>query len=151
MKKFKYFVLCFFMIFFMTGCFNKKSISSNEFKSIMSEKGFDVQDATKQFSDYDYVKRTYIALNDDFQIEFYELSDEEKAKGFYETNKSIFESSKESGYSQFNNSVGNHSKYTLKTGGKYKVVSRIDNTVIYLNVLEEYKDEIKDILKDLGY
>lgn len=151
MKKFKYLVLCFFMIFFMTGCFNKKSISSNEFKSIMNDKGFDVQDATSQFSNYNYVNRAYIALNKDYQIEFYELSDEEKAKSFYETNKTIFEDSKENGYSQFNNSVGNHSKYTLKTGGKYKVVSRIDNTVVYLNVLEEYKDEIKDILNDLGY
>lgn len=151
MKKFKYFILCFFMIFLITGCINKKSISSNEFKNIMKEKGYSIYDATSQFSDYDYVLKAYLALKSDHQIEFYELSDIDNAKSFYKRNKSIFEDSKEDIYSQYNNSIGNHSKYTLKTGGKYKVVSRIDNTVIYLNVDEKYKDSVKDILEYLGY
>ena len=34
--------------------------------------------------------------------------------------------------------------------GKYMVVSRIDNTVIYVNVNDNYKDTVKDILKELG-
>lgn len=139
------------MIFFITGCINKKSISSNEFKNIMKEKGYSIYDATSQFSDYDYVLKAYLALKSDHQIEFYELSDNDNAKSFYKRNKSIFEDSKEDIYSQYNSSIGNHSKYTLKTGGKYKVVSRIDNTVIYLNVDEKHKDSVKDILEYLGY
>ena len=31
------------------------------------------------------------------------------------------------------------------------VVSRIDNTVIYVNVDNNYKDTVKDILDELGY
>ena len=31
------------------------------------------------------------------------------------------------------------------------VVSRIDNTVIYVNVDDNYKDTVKDILDELGY
>ena len=31
------------------------------------------------------------------------------------------------------------------------VVSRIENTVIYLNVADEYKDTVKNILEELGY
>lgn len=154
MKKFGNLIACITMIvtaILMTGCGNKEAISSSEFKSIMGSKGYDVQDATSQFSAYDYVKQVYIALNDEYQIEFYELSDEDKAVSFFETNKTIFEDSKSSTSSQVSTSIGNHSKYALSSDESYKVVSRIDNTVIYLNVDEEYKDEVKDLLEDLGY
>ena len=151
MKKIRSLIVFVSAVFLLTCCMNKESISPSEFKSTMESLDYEVHDATNQFSNYDYVKQVYIALNDDYQIEFYELSDEEKAEGFYKTNKSIFEGEKESGYSQFNSSMGNYSKYTLKTGGKYKVVSRIDNTVIYLNIDEEYKDKVKGILEELGY
>lgn len=45
----------------------------------------------------------------------------------------------------------NFQKYTLSTESKYKVISRIDNTVIYLNVDDNYKEEVKNVLKELGY
>ena len=45
----------------------------------------------------------------------------------------------------------NYSKYTLSSDGKYMIVSRINNTVVYLDVDSSYKDEIKTILNELGY
>ena len=45
----------------------------------------------------------------------------------------------------------NYSKYTLLSSGKYMVVSRINNTVIYVNADANYKDNIKNILDELGY
>ena len=47
--------------------------------------------------------------------------------------------------------MGNNSKYTLKTKDEYKVVSRIEDTVIYADVDEKYEDEVKEILKEMGY
>jgi len=47
--------------------------------------------------------------------------------------------------------MGNNSKYTLKTNGEYKVVSRIEDTVIYVDVDEKYEDDVKEILKEIGY
>lgn len=143
--------LCFTILFMVTGCGNKNAITSDDFKNKMEAKEFTVQDATNQFSNYDYIKQVYIALNDDYQIEFYEMADNDNAVSFYENNKKIFEDSKSSGYAETNISMGNNSKYTLKTNGKYKVVSRIDNTVIYLNVDDSNQSTIKDLLKDLGY
>lgn len=131
----------------------KVAINTEEFKSIMENKGFDISDATEQFSSYDYVEKVDIAIAEDksYQIEFYTLSDTSTANYFYNTNKTIFETSKDGASSNSSKELKNYAKYTLTSGGKYKVVSRIDNTVIYVNVKEEYKDSVKSILKELGY
>lgn len=132
---------------------NKEPITISEFKEMMEDKDFEIVDAKEQFEDYDYVKKVYIALEEDYdyQIEFYKLDDEENAEYFYNINKKIFENSKTSPSKETNVSMGNNSKYTLTTADEYKVVSRIENTVIYADVDEKYEDEVKEILKDMGY
>lgn len=133
---------------------NKEPMTVSEFKDIMEDKDFEIIDAIDQVDDYDNnIKKAYIALEEDYayQIEFYRLDEEEDAIYFYNTNKEIFENSKSSSSAETSVSMGNNSKYTLTSGDKYKVVSRIENTVIYLDVDEEYKDEIKEILKEIGY
>ena len=131
----------------------KISITASDFKNSMEQKGYAITDANSQFSQYDYVKQVYIASSNDysFQIEFYELSDENYAMNFYNNNKSKFETSKGNASAETSASLKNYSKYTLSSNGKYMVVSRIDNTVIYVNVNDNYKDTVKDILKELGY
>lgn len=156
MKKFKNvisLIVCFIAVLTVTGCKDKKSITADEFKNTMESNDYIVQEATDQFSEYDYVKKVYIALSSDssYQIEFYQLSDEDYATSFYNNNKSIFEKSKSSKNSETSVSMSNYSKYTLQTNGKYKVISRIGNTAIYLNVDTEYKADVKSILKELGY
>ena len=63
----------------------------------------------------------------------------------------FFEKQKENTLAETNVNGKNYSKYTLSTGNKYKVLSRIDNTVIYLDVDNSYKEEVKNILGELGY
>lgn len=148
-------VLLFTFIILLTGCFSKKALSSDDFKTKMEEKGFTVQDATYQLSSYSYINKVYLAIssNSTYQIEFYDLATEDDAINFFNNNKSLFEKSKsnDSGDSETNLNLKNYTKYVLISGGRYKVVSRINNTVIYLNVEETNKDEVKQILKDLGY
>ena len=132
---------------------NKEPISFSAFKDKMEYKDFEILDTLDQFEDYEYIKKACTALEEDYeyQIEFYKLDEEDDAISFYNTKKEILENSKSSPSSKTDKSMGNNSKYTLLTGGKYKVVSRIENTVIYADVDEKYKDDIKEILKDLGY
>lgn len=156
MRKVKCFmmgVLCFVVLFTLTGCGNKTSITSDDFKNKMESNGYTVQDATNQMASYDYIKKVYIAISNDstYQIEFYELSDSDYATSFFNNNKSIFEDSKSSVSTETSVNLGNHNKYSLTANDKFKVVSRIDNTVIYLDVDENYKSSVKDILDDLGY
>ena len=47
--------------------------------------------------------------------------------------------------------MGNTSRYTLKANSKYKVISRIENTFIFINAPQEKSEEIDKILKELNY
>ena len=131
----------------------KKSITASDFYNIMKDKGYIVSNANEQFSEYNYIKQVYLAADKDYkyQIEFYEISDNTNAVNFYENNKLIFESSKGDSSSYTDVSFKNYSKYTLSTDGKYKVLSRVNNTVIYLDVKNEYKNDVNKIIKELGY
>lgn len=131
----------------------KISITASSFYTTMSQKGYTVQDANNQFLEYDYIKQVYIAANKDYsyKIEFYELLDDSYATSFYNNNKSIFEASKGNVSAETSVGLKNYSKYTLSSNGKYMVVSRIDNTVIYVKVDDSYKDTVKAILDELGY
>ena len=132
---------------------NKEPMMVNEFKQKMEELDYEVYDVTSQFASYDYVEKVYVAIkgNHKYQIEFYKIANEEKAIYAYNINKSNFEAYKISKYLETNVDFGNHSKYTITTDDKYKVVSRIGNTFIYLDVDKEYKEEVIKVLKDLGY
>jgi len=143
----------FAILFSITGCEDKKSITVLEFQEKAQEKGYIVQDVKSQFANIDYILNAYIAGKSDYtyQIEFYELDTVENAIEFYQNNKKIFEDSKASTSSSSSVSLKNYSKYSLTTDGKYKVISRIDNTVIYLNVEQQYKNEVKDFLDSIGY
>lgn len=113
-------LMCFVVLFTLTGCGNKTAITSDDFKSKMESSGYTVQEATNQMSDYDYIKQVYIAISSDstYQIEFYELSDNDYASSFFNNNKKTFEDSKSSGSTETSVSVGNNEKYTLTTNGK---------------------------------
>ena len=132
---------------------NKEPMTAKEFTDIMEDKGFQIVDVKQQFSNYDYIEKAYVALEEDgdYQIEFYKLAEEEDAIYFYNLNKDKFESTKTSISTELTKSIGNNSKYVLTSDGKYKVISRIEDTAIYLDVDEKYKDKIKQILKELGY
>lgn len=105
--------LCGFIILSLTGCGNKQAITSSDFKSKMQNKGFDVQEATDQFVNYEYIKQVYIAVNNrsNHQIEFYEKLDTIGAESFYETNKEVLKNEKGSSSVYSLVTLGNHSKF----------------------------------------
>ncbi len=131
----------------------KTSITASSFYTTMSQKGYIVQDASSQYANYDYVKQVYIATSEDYsyQIKFYELLNDSYAISFYNNIKPIFGSSKGNAPVATNVALNNYSKYTLPLNGKYMVISRINNTIIYVDVDDNYKDTVKSILDELGY
>lgn len=131
----------------------KDPITVEEFKSTMKSKGYEILNVEEQFDEYNYIKDAYIAMSSDeeYQIEFYKISDVENATMFYNYNKSIFESSKSASSMQTNNDMKNYSKYTLQSNDKYMVISRIEDTVVYVKVDSKYKEKIKDVLDEIGY
>ena len=77
--------------------------------------------------------------------------DLENALAFYNLNKSIF-TAEETKYSVSTNiDKERKNKYTLTTDDKYKVIFRIDSTVLYVDAPKESKNDVKKIIKKLGY
>ena len=140
-------------MFCAAGCGAKTSITADEFKSLMEAKGNTVGDSSDYFSDDDSMTHVYVALigNGSYQIDFYETDSPAAAERLFADNKSLFEKYAGKGSSHTSASAANYDSYKLTVGGYYKVLSRIDNTLLYVNAREEYKDEINSILDELGY
>jgi hypothetical protein len=136
----------------LSGCgASKAKLEPEQFKSRMENEGFEIKDASKEMN-YDYIIKIYVAKKTNYNIEYYNIIDEDYAAIFYQNNVEFIN----------NNIVGddtlvfeengsNYSKYTVVYDGRYKLVSRIDNTVIFLNVSDRYKDDIDNLIGKLGY
>lgn len=140
------------LVVFNTLNKEKTPISASTFNTIMESKGYGMTDTTSQFAQYsNYMSESYVAQKTGYQIEFYELTSEENAISMYNTNKTKFESQKSNASASATASMNNYATYSLTTNGKYKYLSRIDNTLVYIDVDESYKDIVKDIMKEIGY
>lgn len=152
-KKILYVLTLMVVTLTLTGCGNKKAITIDEYKDIMSTNSFVLNNAKNRISVNSNIKDIYIAANpkDNYQIEFYVLESVDTAKTFFSENKTRF--SKEVGKNKIEtkSKKGNSEKYTVTSLGQYRLVSRIENTVIYLDTRESNKKKVDEILKELGY
>ena len=151
MKKIKYLVFLILVPLLAACSMKKEAIDEEQFIKIMKSEGFEVVNLEHQYEQYEYYEEVLVAKNENYQIEFYELEDASYAEKIYNKNKQTIESSIEGSYSNTNSDLINNNKYTLTNKGVYTSISRVDDTIIYLSVSSEYKDEVKDILKKLGY
>ena len=149
----KIFLIFFVLLIFTVSCnFNKEPISSEKFKSVMEKNGFSIENINIPQSSENFeviVKEVLIAKNSNYQIEFIVADDSDKAVRIFHDNKEKFMSSKVTSFNESNKDFGNQSKYTLKANSKFKVASRIENTLIYIVAPDIYEKNIKKILKEL--
>ncbi len=116
----------------------------------MEENDFTVVDSTL-FAQTAVTANTVLsALNDNYQIEFYDIDCDATAKQFYQLNKTAFEQDTTAVTTSEKNS-DNYDSYYMVTDTDFCLTSRIDNTVIYCYTDVEYKDEILKLVEDLGY
>ena len=151
-KKVLLVVLLVLGVFMITGCGKKTPLQPNDFVDLIEQNNYKTTNVLEQFSTYAQIKNAFIAQDSEmrYQIEYYELDTKENAKTFFEGNKKIFEQqSSIKSHSSIN--LENYNKYSQSTEKVYSVISRIDNTVVYANVKIEYKKEVQDIIKKLGY
>ncbi len=131
----------------------KDPITVDQFKSALQQKDYAIYDAKDQFVVYTYIQSAQIAIKSDdtHQIEFYKFADSTYAmNSFFNDRSQSFENSKGNGQSS-TISGSNYSKYVLRTNGKYRVVSVIGDTGIYVDVDDDYEEEVSSILEELGY
>lgn len=147
-------LVCILSIFLVVGCAaTKKALTAEDFENKTKEKGLLVVDVKDQFSQYDFITKATVAVNQEegWQIEHYELKTLSDAKSMYNKNKSDFEKAKTNKNKETNMEVGNYSKYILETDTEFMLLTRVDETLVYIKTPIENKDKVVEIVKDLGY
>lgn len=135
----------------LTGCLNKSVKTTDDFVKLAEEKKMKITNAIDQFGYVDFIEEANVATADGWQVEFYVLSDVVEAEGMYETNVAKFEAKKANSSTETSSEMGNYDSYGLTTAGFYMYVARVENTLIYLDVEEEYKEEAKAFIEEFGY
>lgn len=151
MKKLSLIVVFVLFALTLTGCLNKSVKTTDDFIKLAEKKDMKITNAIDQFGYVDFIEEANVATADGWQVEFYVLSDVAEAEGMYETNVAKFEAKKANSSTETSSEMGNYDSYGLTTAGFYMYVARVENTIIYLDVEEEYKEEAKAFIEEFGY
>lgn len=136
--------------FLTTGCIFYNLLSSTDFKDHFSAIGYEVSDTETTTFEYD---NHLVAKKDDvpFKIEYYNFVDDIAAQKAYKVMKEdlpnlITTNSKDQ------ETTGNiMAKYVCVSDNEYIVISRVKNTIIFINGTNDYSSEIDNILTDIKY
>ena len=140
------------VLFLFTGCGKKTVATDADFRKVFQESGYAIYDATSQFDATGVVESASIAQSTSgHQVEFYVLKSEEDAVSMFNTNKSTFEAYKGNSSSESSANMSNYSTYTLTSSGYYMHLCRVDNTLLYVRVKDNFKKDVQAIVKKLGY
>lgn len=139
-------------LLFITGCTAKEKLEPSNFKKIMEKKGFIVTEQTGiAIAEGGNVDISYKAESPDqrYVINFYEFDGEVSAQGFYAKKQAELGSTGSQVYTELN--LGNYSKYTMIYHERFAAISRVSNTVVYVDTEKNYQEEVKQLLLDIGY
>lgn len=148
-KKISIFIIT---LLFLTGC-TKKAITVDEFTSSFDTNTYTVNTYEKGTIDtiIDGLESGAYITNGSYTIDFYILENSTKAHELFMSEKEEFEANKDTEVTENKESGKNYEIYELTTSLMYMYTSRIDNTLIYISANKEDKNEIKDLIKKLGY
>ena len=137
---------------------HKKAITAEEFKNIISEKNFTInvprdvltEEAIKAVG----IEKGYITRemeDKEYRINFFDMKDDNSQKYFYYDAINTIRNEDDGNIKETLEKSMNHTKYTAITNGKYMVVSRIGNTLIWGTINVDEKQKLIDLLNEIGY
>ena len=152
MKNVHVFLSALFLILVLSACPLRKSpMSAGDFSSKLTELGFTVIDME---IDEQYAARiihTLLAIDpfEQYKIEFIEFYSQEDAKDVFSHNNTALDQIK----SGKTTSLGSLNwKFRTKTyGGVYSHISYIGTTLVFVRAPVEYRQTIRETIKELGY
>ncbi len=151
MKKKILLVIVLLVSFLLVGCGDTKEPLNNEtFKEKLELKGFTIVDLTDTMQTPASNIESYIVAtspNQTYNFEFFIYTNEAAAQSHYARERDKFGGQGQ--YTELN--VGNFSKYTQICNGKYGLISRVGSTLLYTNLDNNYRNEVNEILKEIGY
>ena len=136
----------------VVGCsVSKQKITTTQFIEFAAENEYEILDKTKALKDPKIKKVILAKKNNECQIEFYKLKSITDAIYMFNDNKNIFKTNnnKTSTYTYTN--LSNYSLYSLTNESYYMYLCRVDDTLLYVKAPLEYKEEIEEFTKLIGY
>lgn len=147
MKK-TYKILALILILLLVcGCDKKQSLNKEEITNELSSNGFIITDITDRMED-DNITAVLVANNSKYSIEYYRFKDNKSASESFKNNKKLFENYSRNGKEK---TKDNYNTYTQEIENKYNLLIRVDNTLIYASINNEYKSDLNKVLKNIGY
>ena len=141
------------MLLLVTACsISKSEISKEEYTKIAEKNKLIVVDVLDQFAGNEEMESATVAASpENWQVEFYVLESKEAAKKMFNKNKEEFEAISNVKKIETNINGTNYEKYTQETEGLYMVLTRVDNTLLYVKAPDNAKEPINSFIKELGY
>lgn len=132
-----------------TGCFYNL-VDSKTFKEHFSALGYTISDNEEAKYEAD---KYLVATKSDvpYDIEYYEFKDETEAKKVYEKYKDRIIDYITSTSDNTETTGAVFSKTIAKSEKEYIVISRVKNTLIFIDGTNDYSKEIDKLLEDIEY
>ena len=153
MKRFQLFAFSFGLILalcLLVGCSAKTPLTAEEFTDLMEQAGYQIYDGSVENQGV-MVFLPAVDPDDRFDIEFYVFYSSETAEYAFDGIKAGLKSQNGVWYMTTDIAAANYSRYSGTQNDIYYIVSRIDNTIIYVMTEAENKNEVNETLKTLGY
>lgn len=145
MKKIFLLLLC---VLLLSGC-GKKAVSADNFKEVLTNKGYDVVDVTKK----EAYKETYIASNkNDYELKLLILENDSEAKRIQAGFRSKFIRISNNGEKVINDVDkinSNYSEFSIVVDDMYYYIVQIDNVCLKVEAPVRYKKEINKVVRGL--
>lgn len=132
----------------LTACTEKKHINESQIDNTLTKLGFYINDITESMEDSNIlVAKT--ANNKKYQFEYYIFKNEKLAKTAYINNSKSFKYNTK--YKGKEKNKENYEEYIQKTDTNYNRVERINNTLVYVSISLNHKNDVKDTLSEIGF
>ncbi len=135
----------------LCSCSSKMAKTAQEFTDFAENNGFTVSDITEETETNGLVKTMLLANCEDYQLEFSVLNDSDTAESVFYGNMDNLNS--EVSVKTFTKQVesSNYNYYEFVSDDMFYVVSRVEDTMLLCVADKEFKDDILEDIKQLGY
>ena len=138
------------VMLFVTGCAFYNLLDATEFKNHFSALGYTISDT--ETADYEADKYLVASKEDvPYKIEYYEFDTDINAKKVYEKYKKNIANYITSNSENKETTGAIMGKIVAVSEKEYIIISRVKNTLIFINGTNEYADEINKILDEIEY
>ena len=142
-------------VFCLAGCIDisRTAIDGDFFEDTMKDLGYSVANITNQFESGDNIEIALEATDysKTHKINYYKFNDRLSANDSFRGNlKDMEDTIGNSGYSS-SITIDNYKKEAMVADGEYRVITKIDNTIVYVRADSSCRYDIDLALKAIGY